>query len=151
MNAKTLIYKTLSYLIVILLYGLNPVVAATDGDWECVVRDATNKEWVGKSNYQRSAMNHAMESCKKESSLPSTCKTPDDYCNSLTNGLSTRPMWRCFAFDRKAKSWGSTIYHHRDDAALAAKAYCQSHSTCPETCYINLLTCKNINPINLRD
>jgi hypothetical protein len=149
MTIKTVDYQVLLSLLFIIFYGVNPAFSATaEGDWECVVRDTTNKEWVGKSNYQRSAMNHAFESCKKESQHPSTCKTPNDYCNALTNGLSTRPMWRCSAYDSKAKSWRGTIYPERDEAALAAKAYCQDQSDCPDSCYINLLTCKNIN---LRD
>jgi hypothetical protein len=61
------------------------------------------------------------------------------------NGVSTRPMWRCTAFDQMVKSWPSNTYTHRDDAAIAAKAYCEQGSAFPDTCFINLMTCKNMN------
>lgn len=119
--------------------------ANASDNWQCTARDATDKEWTRSGNYQRSAVNNAFEACKKESIHPATCKTSDADCESFMNGLSTRPMWRCIALDQMAKSWESNLYSQRDDAALAAKAYCQDRSNFPDTCYINLMTCKNVN------
>lgn len=115
--------------------------------WRCTAQDAENKEWLAISNYEISAINKAFDDCKKQSKTPSSCKTAKEACEAFINGISTRPMWRCVALDQKAKTWPSNIYIHRDDAALAAKAYCQQNSVYPDTCYINLITCKNLNDI----
>lgn len=113
--------------------------------WHCAARDAANKEWTANSGFSRSAINHAFEACKKESTLPDTCKTSSVDCESFIDGVSTRPAWRCLALDQMGKSWKSNPYPQRDDAAIAAKAYCQDQSGFPDTCYINLMTCKNLN------
>lgn len=52
-------------------------------------------------------------------------------------------MWRCTAIDITAQPWESNFYSNRDDAALAAQAYCKENSTLPATCYINMVTCAN--------
>ena len=119
-----------------------------EGNWQCTARDSTDKEWKASSDYERVAINHAFETCKRESSLPSSCKTSKQDCETFINGVSTRPLWRCIALDQMGKPWQSNLYPHRDDAAIAAKAYCQDQSGFPDTCYINLMTCKNLN---LRD
>lgn len=121
--------------------------AATPNDTysQCTVTDTTGKQWVVKHQYERTAINLAVEACKKESTIPISCKSAHEACESFTHGISNRPLWRCTALDRAAKSWVSNTYDKRDDAALAAKAYCQENSTMPGTCYINMLTCKNLN------
>lgn len=65
-------------------------------------------------------------------------------CELFIDGVSTSPAWQCSALDQMAKVWVNNPYPNRDDAALAAKAYCQDNSGFPDTCYVNLLTCKNI-------
>ncbi len=59
--------------------------------------------------------------------------------------MSTTPMWICTALDFTAEPWQSNLYPHRDDAALAAKDYCKQNSNVPDTCYINMVTCRNLN------
>ena len=113
--------------------------------WRCTAFDAENKRWVVKSGYELAAINKAYDACKKESSLPETCKTAKETCETFINGVSTRPMWRCTALDQMAKAWPSNTYIHRDDAAIAAREFCQENSSFPDTCYINLMTCKNLN------
>jgi hypothetical protein len=140
MNAYKLLYFTVGF-----FFMTNSGWAE---DWKCIARDAANKEWRASSNYERVAINHAFELCKKESTLPSSCKTSKQDCEAFIDGVSTRPLWRCIALDQMGKPWESNLYSQRDDAALAAKAYCQDQSGFPDTCYINLMTCRNLN---LRD
>lgn len=113
--------------------------------WHCTAEDAMNKQWLSISNYQKTALNTAMEACKKNSQEPQTCKTSNESCDLYINGVSTSPAWQCTALDQMAKVWRSNPYHNRDDAALAAKAFCQQRSGFPDTCYVNLLTCENTN------
>lgn len=121
------------------------IADTTENNWECQVHDSTNMHWVGKGSYERAATNKAFEACKKESKVPETCRAAKENCDVFVNGKSTRPMWRCTALDQYAKTWRSRIYPHRDDAALAAKAYCQENSGMPDSCYIHLMTCVNLN------
>lgn len=113
--------------------------------WYCSASDAEDKEWTVTSGYELAAINKAFDACKKESRMPATCKVAKENCEVFVNGLSTRPMWRCTALDQTAQPWRSNVYSQRDDAALAAKAYCQDESSLPDTCYINLITCRNLN------
>lgn len=53
------------------------------------------------------------------------------------------PKWECTAFDRDAFVWKSNSYRQRDDAALAAQAYCKQKSPIPSTCSVNLIACMN--------
>lgn len=117
--------------------------------WKCTVSDRENKEWNGQGDYQVTAINRALEGCKRESRIPNTCKASKEACEMIVNGQTTRPMWRCMAMDLSATPWFSNIYDKGDDAALAAKAYCQAHSTLPETCYVYLFACRNLNIRNL--
>lgn len=118
---------------------------ASANDWQCTAQDAENKQWTVKSNYKISAFHKSLEQCRKESLQPKTCRMAKGSCESFINGLTTRPMWQCSALDHRAKVWTGKIYRYRDDAALAAKAYCRQGSALPDTCYINLITCKNLN------
>jgi len=116
-----------------------------DSYWQCIAQDSQEKRWVVQSPYERVATTRAFEACKKQSAAPIGCKTPKDSCEYFTNGLSTRPMWRCMALDQMSKPWYSSIHANRDDAAIESKEICKNHSAMPESCYINLMTCKNLN------
>lgn len=113
--------------------------------WQCSVFDQEEKEWSVKSAYEKVATNKAFDACKKQSTHPLTCKAAKESCDYFSHGLSTRPMWQCTALDEKAKPWVSNVYLNKDDAALGAKAYCKEQSSIPDTCYIHLDTCKNLN------
>lgn len=113
--------------------------------WRCTTYDAENKQWAVNSSYEITAINKSYDECKKESNIPTSCKTAKEACEMFLNGVTTHPMWRCTALDQMAKLWPSNIHTHRDDAAIAAKAYCEQGSAFPDTCYINLMTCKNFN------
>ncbi|WP_133127790.1 hypothetical protein [Legionella nagasakiensis] len=121
------------------------ILKGDDSYWQCSAYDQENNQWIAKSPYERTAINKAYDACKKQSRAPKTCKTAKESCDAIVKGRNIRPMWRCTALDSMAKAWMSDIYRHRDDAALGAKAYCQQRSTVPASCYINLLTCKNLN------
>lgn len=119
--------------------------ANADEQWECRAHDSVNLQWVAKGDYQRIAATDALNACKKQSAYPNACKAEKEDCQLFVNGITTRPMWQCKALDQLSKVWPSTIYKHRDDAAIAAKSYCRHHSAMPDTCYINLLMCRNLN------
>lgn len=117
-----------------------------NGDyWICKTHDNANIEWTVKNAYQKIALNLAFNACKKQSKNPKSCKVLDEECEGFHLGVSTKPMWRCTALDTQAKAWHSNYYINKDDAAIAAKNYCKSKSDIPETCYVNLITCININ------
>ena len=141
-------YLVLTYLLIpqLALAAANEI--QNGNYWQCASFDAENKEWKVKSSYELAAINKALDACKKQSKIPNSCKTARESCEVFTNGYSTRPMWRCKALDQMAKAWPSNVYSHRDDAAIAAKAYCQQGSSFPDTCYTNLMTCKNLNARN---
>lgn len=117
--------------------------------WQCSVYDGANQRWTAQSSYEKAAINKAFAACRKQSSLPKTCKAAKEYCDAIIHGANTRPMWRCTALDKAAKAWKSGIYRHKDDAALGAQAYCEEQSRVPESCYVHMLTCRNINPATL--
>lgn len=114
--------------------------------WRCSAYDAENLEWVIESGYKLTAINKAFDDCKKQSKFPKSCKVAKDTCELFVNGITTRPMFQCTALDRLARRWLSSIYYHPDEAAFAAKAHCQQNSSLPETCYVYMLTCRNLNP-----
>ncbi len=123
-------------------------IATSDqnGDyWICKTHDNANREWINKSSYQKVALNLSFDRCKKESKNPRSCKTSANDCEGFHLGLSTKPYWRCTALDSTATAWKSNYYTNKDDAYLAAKAYCKSKSKVPDTCYVNFMTCLNAN------
>lgn len=123
-----------------------PTIGYTDGSyWTCTTRDSEKLEWTAKNAYQKVAINLAFSACKKQSKNPMTCKASIHDCEGFIQGVSTKPFWRCTALDEAGMPWKSIYYVQRDDAALAAKAYCKDNSAVPDTCYINLVTCKNYN------
>lgn len=122
-----------------------PSFAAGEDYWICKAHDATQKEWVVQNTYQRMAINLAFDACKKQSTSPLTCNTSNNSCEGFIDGVSTKPLWLCLALDANATPWRSNYYTNKEDAALAAKAYCKSKSELPETCYVNMITCNNIN------
>lgn len=113
--------------------------------WQCNAHDNAHNEWTAKNVYQKIALNVAFDACKKQSKSPLTCSTSQEDCEQFHLGRTTRPFWSCTAMDRTATPWSSNYYTNREDAALAAKAYCQSKSALPDTCYIDLVTCTNAN------
>lgn len=134
--------KRTGIIICLFFIKLLPVNAADT--WQCTASDAQEKQWVIHSTYERQATNEAYALCKKESQVPHTCRVAHEACEPFVNGVSIKPLWKCTALDRLSKPWVSIAYANRDDAAIAAKAYCQEQSQAPDSCYINLLTCKNI-------
>lgn len=113
--------------------------------WKCTAYDSQNYQWENEQTYQLSALNRALESCKKESQVPFSCTVNKDECENFLNGRSTRPAWRCTALDATATFWSSPIFRNAEEASLKVKALCKEQSAVPETCYVNLLTCRNIN------
>ncbi len=118
---------------------------ADDSYWQCSAHDIQGKQWMVNHLYEQVATNRAFEACKKESEAPVSCKALKDNCDYFSNGLSTRPLWRCTALDLMSKIWRNNPRPNRDEAAIEAHDICKRYSAMPETCYINLMTCKNLN------
>lgn len=113
--------------------------------WKCTTQDQEKKQWASTNNYKKIALNVAVDKCKKESRAPSTCTLSKTTCVQFHNGVNTTPLWECTALDDNAEPWVNNPNPQKEDAALAAKSYCQENSKLPDTCYINLITCININ------
>lgn len=137
----------------LLLCIILPISAAhsarNNNYWQCTSNDASRNNWMAKSEFQRAAMSLAFALCKKESSMPATCKSSVALCQGFNQhssvSQSNTAMWRCTSLDEAAQAWRSTLYSSRDDAALGAKAFCKNQSSVPATCYTNLITCINMN------
>ncbi len=135
-----------SVTLMVLLWMIMPSSWADEAEyWQCTAFDQDSKPWVSKHPYERMAINQALASCKKESPVPSSCKVAHEACDFFHHGVSTRPSWQCTALDQEAKPWASNPYPQRDDAAIAAIAYCKERSASPDSCYVHLLTCVNLN------
>ena len=133
-----------SCLMTLILFSV-PIIAAADPNyWICSASDG-HQTWSSQAAEQRAAINHAYDSCKKASELPKQCLSSRESCEFYLQGKSTRPLWQCTALDPDTKRWKSNFYSKRDDAALAAKAYCKDNSGYPDSCYIVLSSCKNLN------
>lgn len=112
-----------------------------DSYWQCTTYDAANQQWTEKNFYKKVALNVAFSACKKQSQFPASCKTGSGNCEQFNQGMSVKPLWECTALDSLAAPWRNNPDANREEAALAAKAYCKQHSAVPETCYVNLITC----------
>ncbi len=110
--------------------------------WQCTTTDSNHTQWAIKGIYERAARGKATDACKKQSDTPGSCKTD---CEGFNHGRSTRASWLCTAMDENTKSWLSQPNPQQDEAAFEAKTRCLHSSTLPETCVINLFTCKNLN------
>jgi hypothetical protein len=147
------INQCISFFISLLLMCIITIANANTNSWQCTSLDADNQFWVAKHNYQKSAINRALGMCKKQSKVPGTCKISPEMCEgSQITGkfkspldISSKAMWQCTALDHNADIWKSNFYANRDHAALGSLIFCRSKSKVPYTCYINLLTCNNIN------
>ncbi len=140
-------HRIVSTLLCMLIIG--PIWASNE--WRCVAHDKEKNEWIGKNAYERVAANKAIEACKKQSSTPISCIVAHQSCayfvegkNVGTDPMSDSSLWQCTSLDQKAIVWKGEPSESRDDAALAAKHYCEEHSAIPDTCYINLLMCRKL-------
>lgn len=131
-------------LTLLILMVINPLWA-DDSYWQCHATDSKGMQWVVSHGYEQVATNKAVEACKKQSPAPESCKALRENCDYSSYGLSMRPLWRCMALDLMSKIWRNNPHPNRDEAAIEAKENCEHHSPMPDTCYINLLTCKNIH------
>lgn len=123
-----------------------PLTHAEADYWQCSARDSTDKQWTVKSIYSVSANHKALEACKKESAYPKSCIVIESKdCEGFYNGHSLRPSWQCTAIDQMGKAWSNTPAENQDDAAISALSLCKAQSKVPDSCYINSLSCTNVN------
>lgn len=118
------------------------LVADDQTYWRCTAQDAHQHTWVIQHEYLKMALNQAIELCKKTSPAPKTCIADEQTCSIFTPNQPHRTLWECTALDDNGRSWTSKGRHQRDEAATTAESYCKQQSKIPETCYINLITCK---------
>lgn len=148
MKKYNVVHIVLSTSFLLLCQPVWAAEAKSSNYWQCTTTDAESKTWTIDGNYQLTAINHSFAACKKESAYPKSCKTSNASCEHFVNGQSMKPMWRCVALDRAASIWPSNTYVMRDDAALAGLAYCKDNSSVPASCYMNMITCRNLNAQN---
>lgn len=132
----------LLYFVLFLLTTTLAFAAPQTDFWQCTATDPSNQTWTAQHQYQQAAINQAFEQCKKLSHTPESCSISKSACDFFANGTNTTSLWQCTALDKMNKTWKSRLYRNRDDAAIAARAYCEQKSGMPDTCYVNLLTCK---------
>lgn len=135
----------ISSFIYISLFSVSAFSMQSNEYWQCIAEDESKTQWSFSSEYKKEAINKAYDDCKKQSQDPKTCRTAETLCDYIINGHSSKPIWQCTAIDQNAEAWNSNFYANKNDAALAAKAYCENKSKLPASCYINLLSCKNLN------
>lgn len=121
------------------------VMRGTNSYWKCAVYDKMNKQWTAQSPYSRTAINMAYSACKKQSDNPKSCMAATEQCEAFINGETISPIWRCTASDSMANNWRGDTYKLRDDAAIGAKEYCKHRSSIPDSCYVSMLSCTNLN------
>lgn len=145
-----LLCKSAAFFRVKIKYGLIlilfcPSIGFSNDLWLCKAHDNTNKEWLAQSPYPKIAINRSLDACKRQSTNPLSCRITSNDCESPQLDPSTKPYWRCTAIDQQGTPWNSIYYLNKEDAALAANAYCHSKSPLPETCFINMITCVSSN------
>lgn len=116
--------------------------------WKCHAEDSSHAQWTEISSYQRMANSKAFDACRKQSRLPNSCKTIIEDCEFFINGTSTRPLWQCTALDEIGDRWQSVTKADQYDAMLNAKENCKRNSSIPDSCYMNVLMCKNDNDLS---
>ncbi|MCC5793089.1 MAG: hypothetical protein JJT82_10870 [Legionellaceae bacterium] len=113
--------------------------------WRCLAIDRMGQTWKSTSSYVKSAQASAHALCKKESRNPWQCFSSRELCEVFRFGNSRASFWRCTAYNQKNnEKWRSGPYGARLEAAAGALGYCEQFSKYPDSCYINMLTCKKI-------
>lgn len=112
--------------------------------WTCQIADKNGTIWEGKHRYQLPAKMNALHLCKNESRSPMSCVRTKETCTETEEEVSSKSYWQCTAFDQMGKEWSAEPLKNRDDAAIQAKESCLNESGFPDTCYVNLLTCRDI-------
>ncbi|MBA2652233.1 MAG: hypothetical protein H0U73_08205 [Tatlockia sp.] len=108
----------------------------------CLTSDSENRHWLKISTYGLTAMNKSFDACKKESNFPTTCRVVKESCDLYIKEAAQETTWQCTALDFYGNPWRSTGSSKQDVTALAAKAKCRRNSLVPDSCYINLVTCR---------
>ncbi len=133
------------YVLILIIMIYIPISFATNDYWHCTTFDNQYHEWIADNYDQLIAINQSFDACKHSSNVPKTCQTSKNNCEQFINNKNTKPMWVCPAFDQSGNRWLSNTYTIREDAAIAANDYCKQKSLKPHSCYVNLITCNNIN------
>ncbi|MBA2710041.1 MAG: hypothetical protein H0U57_05580 [Tatlockia sp.] len=119
--------------------------ASAESKWSCIAIDGQNRQWTVSSNYHKTSFNKSVDECKKRSNVPATCHVIKESCNMLVKQILVKPRWQCTAFDFHADKWIATSSRSPDKAALSAKGFCKLNSALPDSCYINVITCRTLN------
>jgi len=139
------------YWILILIASLftTSLIASTlrgqNSKWQCASYDEGGRQWLAQSSFQRAAINKAWQACKQDSEDPGSCETAKAHCEMLIHGRVLRSRWMCSSMDQMGQYWRSDTHNTRNDAVLGARLMCQEQSTFPSSCYVRLMSCKNLN------
>ena len=129
----------------LLVLANNHAFTASQTSWKCISHDNSNTSWSTTNHYKKVALSLAFEQCKKQSYQPASCRIQAEDCHYYSDGRDTTPMWQCTAVDEEAEGYTGTAYPNRIDAAFGSMAHCKQMSSSPDTCFINMITCININ------
>ncbi len=131
--------------IFLLSWLITPSHAAPSLTWTCQAVDQYHQKCKASAAYEKAAKMNALAECKAHSQNPKGCVVSSQACEATVHGFHRQPLWRCTALDRQAKAVFGVVSKQRNAAALSAKEQCESQSNEPDSCYVNLLTCKNLN------
>lgn len=141
--------KHLSLLIALILMPMSCLALRGDNsNWQCSAYDDNHKQWIVYSKYLRSALNKAKQTCIQKSQLPSSCTVAKEYCEMMVNNQVFRSHWQCTAFDKMGGYWRSDTFQTRNDAIDGAHLICKQQSGFPSSCYVRIMTCKNVSLYN---
>jgi hypothetical protein len=116
-----------------------------DETWQCITEDAQHHFWSAEHTFSKKAKYLSLDACKKMSKFPRSCAIIQSGCDLLEGGVSTRPYWVCTALDSFSNVFKNEPVPHKDSAILQAKLLCNRNSKVSDSCYVNPITCKNIN------
>lgn len=116
----------------------------TNNYWQCKSYDNANLTWTASNTYQKTAMNTALDSCKKGSKNPASCKIAENLCVEFNQDRNHKPRWQCTSLDGNGTSYTSNYFATKDDAAINSLDSCKKQSAIPDTCLINLVSCSVI-------
>lgn len=139
--------RKLKYFIFALLLLNLPMLALAERseNWDCYIKDANNLVWKAQSSYKRQSVNKVKDLCKKASQNPLSCTVKQVQCESIFKGYAFAPLWQCTGIDRIGAGFRGSKSQNRDTAAINARSRCVLESTLPFTCYVNTITCNNLN------
>lgn len=127
----------------LLLLSMSGHAANINSYWQCSTTDSADKVWVGRDINRQAAINQSAQACRDNTENEGSCISARESCVQVVNNRIVRPSWRCTAFDMTTYYRGAVQYT-REDTIESALDKCRRLSFSPNTCKVNMLTCKNV-------